>query len=357
MDAAAFLERQPTPWHPVVVIYGKEVFWRRLCRDALARAILGFPPSGPLPNADIDDAIACATTSLSADSLDFSALRAELSTLPFLATRRIVILEAADDFISRHREALEAYLSRPSSVGVLILEPDSFPGTTRLAKALPDTAKIECIPLNPYKPQEAESWAVRWCIRRYQKTLSGEAAGLLVERVGLSLGLLDQELSKLSLAIGPRKSIEPEDVQQYVGRSRAGNVFGILDAIGEGRAAEAFSVLQELFEEGEEPLAILGALTAQLRKLALVGRLVQEGQALGPAMDLAGVAKWPAARQATERQLKQLGRVRVGRLADELVAINLGLKGGNPLPPRWQLERFLVELARPKPVTSSSSPG
>ena len=31
-----------------------------------------------------------------------------------------------------------------------------------------------------------------------------------------------------------------------------------------------------------------------------------------------------------------------------LIEINLGLKGGNPLPEKMQLERLLVKLARPR---------
>ena len=58
-----------------------------------------------------------------------------------------------------------------------------------------------------------------------------------------------------------------------MGRSKAADVFRILDAIGEGKPGEALSILEELFAEGEDPMAVLGPLTAQLRKLAAVGRL------------------------------------------------------------------------------------
>jgi DNA polymerase-3 subunit delta len=174
-------------------------------------------------------------------------------------------------------------------------------------------------------------------------------AGYLVELVGPHMGLLDQELAKLSSAAGAGPAITPELVDQYVGRSRAANLFAILSAIGDGQPAKALAIVSELFEEGEDPLAILGPLTGSLRRLAAVERGLKEtGGMLGPAMDKAGVPTWPKARQDTERQVKHLGRRRLAELPQMLVDANLGLKGGNPLPPRVQIERLIVKLARPR---------
>ena len=126
-------------------------------------------------------------------------------------------------------------------------------------------------------------------------------------------------------------------------------MFRILDAIGEGKPGQALSILEELFAEGEDPMAILGPLTAQFRKLAAVGRLhLADGLPLGPAMDAAKVPAWPRARESTERQLRHLGRRRLEKLTEWLTEINLGLKGGNPLPERVQVERLVVQLARPR---------
>ena len=65
-------------------------------------------------------------------------------------------------------------------------------------------------------------------------------------------------------------------------------------------------------------------------------------------MDAAKVPAWPRARESYERQLRQLGRRRLEKLTEWLAEINLGLKGGNPLPERVQVERLVVQLARPR---------
>jgi len=337
MDALAFLKAKPTKRQPFYVLVGDEDFLKRHARERIIATAIG------------DEDPSFAVSVYSGDKLDFSTARNDLETLPFLAPCRIVIVENADDFVSDFRPELEAYAAKPSSVGVLVLDVKSFPETTKLAKALPEAAKIVCKAPPAYKLYELKPWCIDWARTAYKKKLASDAADLLLELVGSAMGLLDQELSKLAVAVGANPSITAEDVERFVGRSKAADVFRILDAIGEGKPGEALSILEALFAEGEDPMAILGPLTASLRRLALVARLVElEGLALGPAMDAAGVPKWDKIRIATERQLKHLGGRRLKKLTDWLVEINLGVKGGNPLPERVQVERLIVMLARPR---------
>jgi DNA polymerase-3 subunit delta len=224
-----------------------------------------------------------------------------------------------------------------------VLDVKAFPETTKLAKALPEAAKIAC---KAPPAQRLAAWCGQWAKAAHGKKLAPDAAELLVELVGQAMGLLDQELEKLAVAVGNKAVIEAADVEKLVGRSRAADVFRIMDAIGEGRPTAALDILESLFAEGDDPLAILGPLTWQLRQLAAVGRQLAQGQAVGPAIDAANVPRFR--REGIERQARWLGRRRLDQLTDWLVEINLGLKGGNPLPERVQVERLIVRLARPR---------
>ncbi|HEX4607345.1 MAG TPA: DNA polymerase III subunit delta, partial [Urbifossiella sp.] len=256
-----------------------------------------------------------------------------------------VVVEPADGFVTNNRPALERYAAQPSPAGVLVLDVKTFPETTKLAKSLPDAAKVACKAPPAYK---LGGWVQEWAKAGHGKKLAPDAADLLIDLVGPAMGLLDQELEKLAVAVGGKAAVEAADVARLVGRSRGADVFRILDAVGEGKPAAALGILERLFAEGEDPMAVLGPLTAQLRKLAAVGRMRADGQALGPAMDAAKVPAWPAARQSFEKQVRWLGRRRLDQLTGWLVEINHGLKGGNPLPERVQVERLVVKLARPR---------
>jgi DNA polymerase-3 subunit delta len=333
MDALAFLQRKTVPKHTFYVLSGEEDFLKRRVREKLLSALL------------TPEELDLAPVVLSGDQLDYSTLCNELDTLPFLTSCRVVVVENADSFITAHRSALEQLAAHPPRINVLILEVKTFPETTRLAKALPDTARVLCKAPASYR---LPAWCIEWAEHRYGKKLAPEAAELLVDQAGSTLGVLDQELAKVATAVGSAERIRVEDVQRYVCRSRAADVFRILEAIGAGNSTEALSILEELFTEGEDPLAILAPLSAQLRKLAAVARHVAAGKSLAAAMDAAGIPSWPKARQNAEQQLRHLGRRRLDRMVNWLAELNAGLKGGDPLPERVQLERFIVQLARPR---------
>jgi DNA polymerase-3 subunit delta len=337
MDALAFLKTKSTPRQPVYALIGDEDFLKRRARERIIATAIG------------EEDPAFAVSVYAGDKLDFSTARNDLETLPFLAPCRVVVVESADLFVTENRPALEAYVARPSSVGVLVLDVKTFPDNTKLAKALPDAAKIACKAPAPHKLYELLPWCAEWARTAHKKKLAPDAAELLLELVGPSMGLLDQELGKLAVAVGAKSDITADDVDRFVGRSKAAYVFHIMDAIGNGRPGEALSILEELFTEGEDPMAILGPLTSQLRKLALVARLRStDAMVLSQAMDAAGVPKFAPIREGFERQLNHLGLRRLFKLTDWLVEINLGLKGGCALPERVQVERLIVMLARPR---------
>src|SRR5262245_10237686 len=244
MDALTFLEKaSKSKRQPVYALVGDEDFLKARCREAIQSLVLG--------EADPEFALSV----YPGEKLDLSAVRNDLETLPFLSPARLVMVEAADPFVTEHREALERYVAKPSSVGVLVLEVKTFPETTKLAKALPDGAKLVC---KAPPADRLKGWCSSWCKSQYGKPIAADAADYLVELVGPQMGLLDQELAKLASAVGSAPTITGDHVDTYVGRSRGANVFHILNAIGDGQPRKALGILAELFEEGEDPLAILG---------------------------------------------------------------------------------------------------
>jgi DNA polymerase III subunit delta len=332
MDAMAFLDKGgKVKKQAVFVVSGDEDFLKRRAVAAIAALVVG----------DADPSFAL--SSYPGDKAEFSAVRSELDTLPFLCDARLVIIEQADPFVTAYRSHLEKYVEKPSATGVLVLEVKTWPATTRLAKLVPDAATLVCKAPAVYK---LAGWCVEWAKTHYNKKLPANAANLLVEFVGPQMGLLDGELNKLTIYVGDKPTIESADVDALVGRSRAANVFKIMDAVGENKPADALTILSELFEEGEAPMMILGALGSQLRKMGMAARLNKLGTPLDEAMDRAGVAKWPQARDSARKQMKHLGWNRLDKLYDWLVELDLGLKGGSPLPDKLLLERLIVRMAR-----------
>jgi DNA polymerase III subunit delta len=307
--------------------------------DFLKRRVLAL--LGPLVFGDADPEYAL--TTFPGDKTDFSTVRNELDSGGLFGDRRLVMIDQADPFVTKFRPQLEAYVAEPSETGVLVLDVKSFPATTKLAKAVPDAAHIVCKGPAEYR---LPLWSVEWCQTQYGKKITTPAAQMLVELVGPTMGVLDQELQKLKDFVGDRPAIDVPDVDELTGRSRGANVFKIMDAVGDGEPAKALQILTELFEEGEEPLRLLGALGSQLRKLARAARMCKQGMNLEEALSKAQVASWPQARDSARKQMKHLGWNRLDKVYDWLLETDSGLKGGNALPERLQIERLIVRLAR-----------
>jgi DNA polymerase III subunit delta len=331
MDALAFLEKaaKAKP-QPVYVLSGDEAFLKRQVLAALDPVLLG--------DADPDFA-----TTVHPATVDWSVVRADLDTLPFLSPRRVVVIDQADPFVTKYRQVLEKYVAEPAKNGVLILDVKTWPGNTKLAKLVPDAASIVC---KPPAPQSIGRWVTSWAKAGHGKSLDADAAGWLVELVGPEMGLLDQELAKLAVYVGDRATITREDVDKLVGRSRAAETFKIFEAIGDARPAEALAILGRLLDQGEAPLGVLGAFSWQLRRLAQAARIHRAGTPLGAAIEKAGFQPW--ARDRVEKQLRHLGRRRLDRVYDWLLESDLAMKSSDALPERVVLERLVVRLARPR---------
>lgn len=330
MDSLAFLERAAkAKLQPVYVVQGDEDFLKRQVLLALRTVVFGSP----------EEEFGLSTQS--GDKATFAAVRNELETVPFLCPRRLVVVENADPFITKFRPALEKYVAEPAATGVLVLEAKSVAANTRLAKLLANDANIICKAPATYKMPE---WCVKWAAARHGKQLNPPAARLLVDLIGPEMGLLDQELTKLAIYVGAAAKIDTADVDQLVGNSRSENTFKIFDAIAAGNAAQALTLLDRLFEQGEDPHRILGAFSLQLRRLAQAARLAGQGKSLATALEMVDVP--PFARAGCEQQLRHIGRRRAKRLYDWLLEVDLGLKGGSQLSPRALIERFVIRLAR-----------
>jgi DNA polymerase-3 subunit delta len=328
MDALAFLDR-PGKVQSVYALHGDEDFLKRQVLTALQTIVLGEPGE------------AFGLSVHAGDKAVFATVHDELHTLPFLSPRRLVVVENADPFVTRHRAALEKYVAKPSATGMLVLDVKTWPANTKLARLLDNAATLVCKTPAAHRLPE-------WCVRRaasgYGKQLSAPAAQMLVDLVGPEMGQLDQELAKLAAYAGDAAKIDAGDVDQLVGASRAETTWKVFAALAAGGPAEALAILDRLFEQGEEPLKVLGAFSMQLRRLAQAYRLTQQGRPLAAALAEAGFP--PFAVKGGEQQLRHLGRRRAERLYDWLLETDLGMKGSSQLPPRTLLERLVVRLAR-----------
>ncbi len=325
------------PARPVCVVFGDEAFLRRQTLRKLRAAVLA--------GGDDDFSL----TAFEGRAAELRDVLEELATVAMFGGRRLVVVEEADDFISRNRAELEHYVARPSPTGVLALEATSFPSNTRLYKAVAaEGLAIDCSA--PAAAQLAR-WLGGWAKQNHKVELPLAAAEMIVETIGPELGLIDQELAKMA-PMAEKGKINEELVGRMVGGWRTGVAWDMLDAALDGKVADAMRQLDRLLLSGENPVGLLAQISASLRRYAAATRLILQAEAAGRRIALRGALEQAGLRtfvlQKGERQLRTLGRRRGSQLYRWLLEADLDLKGYSQIPPRHILERLIVRLSAPQ---------
>lgn len=335
------------PAKSVCVVFGDDAYLKRQVVSSIRQSVLTSDDAElSLWKADGSDAEL-------RDVLD------ELSTVSMFGGGRVVIVEDADPFVTRFRSELEDYVRKPKACGILLLVVSTWAANTKLYKLVADSGlQIDC-------KTPGTAAVAKWLnatAKRHGARLAGGASDQLLEMIGTDLGLLDQEVSKLSLIAGPGGEITPEMVKDTVGGWRARTGWEMLDAACEGRSADALEQLDRLILAGEHPIAILGQIAYTLRMLARATRLYIAAQGtrqplkLSEALTQAGCR--PHVLRQVEPRLMRLGRARGGQLYRWLLEADLAMKGVSSAPARARLvlEKLIVRIAAPeKPAAKPGS--
>ncbi|MCL2005599.1 MAG: DNA polymerase III subunit delta [Planctomycetaceae bacterium] len=325
------------PAMPVCVVFGDDAYLRanavRHIRDQV------------LAGEDAEFAMSL----FEGDTAAFKDVYRELhTTAMFGGGRRVVRVDDADSFVTKNRAELENYVAKPSHQTVLILQLKTFASNTNLYKKLVGSGLI--IEAKTLTDKEMPNWVAQWAKHHYKMPCDPAAAAMIVERVGLEHGLLDQELAKLSLMVADSKGITPELVEQAVGSWRSRTAFEMLDLALEGKTTLAVRQLNALILAGENAVGILAQISATLRKLAAATEIIlnaerQRGKiSVRAALEQAGVKGFFL--NKTEKQLLHIGRQRGVKLSQWLLQLDLDLKGESRSEPRLLLEMFLVKISQ-----------
>ncbi|HVJ80281.1 MAG TPA: DNA polymerase III subunit delta [Planctomycetia bacterium] len=311
----------------VCVAFGDDAFLRRLAFRAVRDWTLG----------DADPELAL--TSFTADDLAAATVFDELDTLPFTGGRRLVVIDNADKFVTENRARLEKYVEAGKFAGVLFLDVRTWSAATKLAKVV--ELAIDC---NAPRDHFVPGWCVKWAAGRYEKDLSQDDASWLVHLVGAELGVLDQELAKLTSYVGEETAITREAIDALAAGNPVDATFKMIDAALAGNLAGALAMLDRQYDDKDRGLRTHGAICYSLRRLVEGARRAVAGEPLDEALKNAGVH--PYGVREAEAQLKRIGRERMAGMYRLALSADLDLKGGTAIGPRTVLERMLLQLSR-----------
>jgi DNA polymerase-3 subunit delta len=263
------------------LLYGSDTFSRREALTDLKKSL------------DADGMLETNTVVLPAAQTSLQEVIAACDTVPFLGSHRLIIVEGLLASVKAPRgkrarkagpsgkeeggaasadagpwQALAEYASRMPPTTVLVLVDGDVPGGNPLLAALGAKGSARRFSLPDPKRRGA---AAGWVMNRARKTgvdLDSRAAALLEELIGNDTWALANELAKLAAYAGGR-AVREEDVRALVSAAAEQEVWGLLDAILDGKAVLAARLLHQQLAQGRHPGDLIATIEARYRRLAI----------------------------------------------------------------------------------------
>ena len=303
--------------HRVYFLYGEEDFFQRELIAALIRRWI--TPD----NRDFN------LETFEAKTSSVQGWIAAVKTISFFGGDKLVIVRGLDEasWDDDNTQALLDYASNPAEASCLVLTARKADRKRKLYKALTKLKGAgECdapheSALNPWLRNRAKTSG---------RTLSQNAARLMIERVGPRPGLLAGELEKVITFAGKTKTIDENAVLEVVGEMRLEKIFDLTDALKAKNAARALRILRNHLEHGEEPVKLLGMIAWQFRLIWEVKHHQTTGTPPSRIAQKMGVAPFQA-----EQALRFTGKFSEGQLRDgfrRLFQADRELKGSGKAP-------------------------
>ncbi|HHV05531.1 MAG TPA: DNA polymerase III subunit delta [Anaerolineaceae bacterium] len=233
------------------------------------------------------------TTLLDGETLNIDSLTADVMAMPFLAPRRLVIVENARSFLTKQvKNAKDRFLKLlaelPQTTQLVLFVDDQI--IKRSGKAYWENVKsydwvLEWIGQNPSRAQvmncslpdvaDMPVWIRRYC-KDKGGTIDKSASALLAQYVGNDTLRAGHEIDKLIAYAGEGGTITTKDLVLLTTQDQEGDIFALVDALGERNGKKAMEQFL-LLTEKSDVMELTGMIHRQFRLLIQAREVMDEG--------------------------------------------------------------------------------
>ncbi len=258
----------------VYILYGEEAYLRNQYRDKLKDALLGGGDPMNLHCFEGKDVKA-------GEVIDLA------ETMPFLAERRVIILENSGLF-ARGGEELAAYLAAPSETAYFVFVEPAPDKRSKLYKAA--TARGRAIEFGAQDEAVLKRWILGF-LKREDKKITERDLALFLDKTGSDMENIRGELEKLLCYCMDRDAVTAQDIEAVCTKQVSSQIFDMINAVAERRQKAAMDLYYDLLTLKEPPMRILFLITRQFNLLLQVKELKNKGcdtNTIGEKVGLAG---------------------------------------------------------------------
>ena len=243
----------------VYLLWGQEAYLRKQYRDRLRSALAG------------EDTMNCHY--FQGKDTDTGEIIDLAETLPFLAPRRVIIVEDSGLF-KKGGEALAEYLKRAADAAYFVFIEEEVDKRSRLYKAVKETGRI-----TEFSVQD-ENTLCRWIAgmaAREKKGITEHSIRYFLEKTGTDMANIRMELEKLFCYTADRNTITEEDIDKICTRKVSNQIFDMISALAEKKQKKALALYYDLLALKEPPMRILFLIGRQFNLLMQVKECRKKG--------------------------------------------------------------------------------
>ena len=299
------------------------------------------------------------TSRLAGENLSFETLQADILTIPFLADRRLIIVENARQMLTKvakddQAKFLDLFEHLPQTSALVLIVDDQMRKKWREREWVNQknySWVIKWIEANRQKgvvidcslPDEEDMTA--WIMRK-AKDLNGgvrpDAARLLVTYIGNDTLMAENEIEKLITYVGPSRVVEPDDVMLLTAHEQEGSIFSFTDALGERDGVKAMREFL-LLTEKSDVMELTGMIYRQFRLLVQAREVLDEGGGVAQIENELNVANFVAKKMYTQSQRFKSGQLL--SIYERLLKIDEEIKTGG-MPALTAFELLIADLTQ-----------
>ncbi len=198
------------------------------------------------------------------------------TSFPFGSDKKLIVVREAEKI--KDKKQLKKYASSPAEFTVLAFFHN---GSITNLKSEPFKTLSENDFLFEAKELKGKN-LILWLMSEAEekgKKLSEENAQVMVDIVGESRSMLEDQLEKICVFLNKEKEISIKSIQQVSSELKQFNIFDLQNAIGLKDKAKALNVANNLLDNGAEPTFIIAMLTRYFTGLAKITELKSKGVA------------------------------------------------------------------------------
>ena len=257
-------------------------------------------------------------------------------TMPFLAERRVIVMENTGLFKSGG-EALAEYLSNPSPTVFFVFAEAEIDKRSKLYKAVQN--KGVSVEFSIQDENTLKRW-ILGMIKRENKNISQNALDLFLNKTGTDMENIHKELEKLFCYCLEKDMITEADIEEICTQKVTNQIFDMVNAIADRQQKKALSLYYDLLSLREAPMRILFLIGRQFNILLMVKEMKKKGYDNKTIASKAGIPPFTVGKYAAQaskfksKDLKQAltecveadEAVKTGRMNDKMSVELLNVK-------------------------------